>query len=177
MDAVKVRSLREKLKAGKNFPLSVNINNNTRLIDESVPGQFTLWDDDNEILYSISFSAMELNPGRMGGITVFGVSYELVEGMQISELPVDQLPTVLKSICVSDEVATSQHQQAIYNFFEYMCNPNTEKSRAIINQLTGSNLPTADDYYNGKMAYSFKETTPSRDNNKYVDELIKNNEV
>lgn len=176
MDAVKVKSLREKLKAGKNYPVSVNINNNTRLIDESVPGQFTLWDDVNEIIYSISLPAMELNPASMDGITVFGVSYELIEGMQISELPLKELPNVLNSICVSDDVANAEHQQAIVNYFNYILDPDTTKSRAMSNYYTGANTDTADDYYNGKMRYSFKETTPSRANNEYVDSLRKQQE-
>lgn len=171
MDAVKVKNLREKLRAGQNFPITVNINNNTRLIDESAPGQFTLWDDDNEILYSIFITPMECDP-LVNSVTVFGVHYELIEGMQLSKLPVDYLPQVLESICVSDKIATKEHQDKIVNAMNFLLSTSVkDKTRENVNRFTGANLSTKDDYYNGKLAYSKQETAPTINNHKYVDSL------
>ena len=52
MDKDKVIKLRDALKADKNLPLRILIDNGFTTIDESYHLQFTKWDDTNGILYT-----------------------------------------------------------------------------------------------------------------------------
>ena len=56
MEIAKVIKMRTALKAGKNLPLTVLIDNCFRVIDESMKGHFTFWDDDNGILYEMAYA-------------------------------------------------------------------------------------------------------------------------
>ena len=82
MERDAVISLREKLKAGKNLPVTVFIDNMFETINEASMYQFTKWDDENAILYSFRL----INPvfdkipsNREQAIRVFAVDYECIQ--------------------------------------------------------------------------------------------------
>ena len=54
-----VISTRTALKAGHNLPIKVYSDNNFVIIDESLPLNFTKWDDENGVLYSFRLTSFD----------------------------------------------------------------------------------------------------------------------
>jgi hypothetical protein len=59
MDASKVISLRITLKCDKNLPLRLFIADGTTIVDESLTTQFTIWADEDEMLYVYRLTGMQ----------------------------------------------------------------------------------------------------------------------
>ena len=77
--------IRDGLKAGKNIPLRVSIDNAFNIIDESMKFEFTKWDDDNEVLYHIRLADPASNTfamDKMAQCTVFAVPYEFIQAIE-----------------------------------------------------------------------------------------------
>ena len=172
MERNAVISLREKLKAGKNLPVTVFIDNMFETINEASMYQFTKWDDENAILYSFRL----INPvfdkipsNREQAIRVFAVDYECIQCMELSTLRLADLGDVVDSIGGIDPKAKA----GMINAFNKLLDPNRfEINNKDYNEIYGSNLDTSDDYYNGKMPQSEAETRRYKEHNKLVEEKI-----
>lgn len=154
MDKEQVIKLRTALKGGKNIPLKIHIDNTLNEIDESSVGQFTLWDDNNGIIYIIKLPDMQddYSPdNRSKNISIFAVFYENVQAMEISLLPLAEFDNVVGTIRESGKTINDNMVELIKNTYNSILRTNiTDISHADYNKLLGSNLNIKDDYYNNR---------------------------
>ena len=138
MDKDQVIKMRDKLKAGKNWPLIVYIDNTFRNIDESNVLQFTKWDDDNGILYSYSLSdpIKDNTPSNIGGgISLFATNYEFIQSMEVARINLNDLGTSIDSL----ECISSEWKQRIIDRFKIALNPElVNLSNTDINKAMGT---------------------------------------
>lgn len=177
MEIANVIKMRTALKAGKNLPLTVLIDNCFRVIDESMKGHFTFWDDDNGILYEMAYADImqDKNPTNEKKVSMFAVDYESIQCMQLSLVKLDDIDALFGSMKAEGKTVDKERIDMIKNFYNtVLSNDIPEISRENINNLIGSNLNTNDDYYAGRMTQNFKESVRYRDRNKAIDEA-KNN--
>lgn len=177
MEIAKVIKMRTALKAGKNLPLTVLIDNCFRVIDESMKGHFTFWDDDNGILYEMAYADImqDKNPTNEKKVSMFAVEYESIQCMQLSLVKLDDIDALFGSMKAEGKTVAKERIDMIKNFYNtVLSNDIAEISREDINNLIGSNLNTNDDYYAGRMTQNFKESVRYKDRNKAIDEA-KNN--
>ena len=170
-DVIKVRN---KLKAGKNWPLIVYLDNTFKLINESNTLQFVKWDDENGILYNYSLTnpILEKSPSNIGGsISLFAVAYEHIQAMEVARLNISHLKESLDSLeCITDE-----WKQRIIKRFEMALNPDLVNfSTSDINEAMGvidgqKALNDKDDYYNNRFTQSFAETRAKAEYNASLD--------
>lgn len=173
MEKSQVIEMRNKLKAGKNLPVIVYIDNLFKKIDESNVLEYTKWDDDNGILYHYSLTDPNLDssPSNIGGsITLFATDYEMIQAMEVVCLSVDNLSDSIDSLeCIGE-----QFKERIINGFTKALNPNLiNLSNRDINKIMGladgqKALNDNDDYYDGRYTQSFKETRPMAERNAYA---------
>lgn len=178
MEKDQVIKMRDTLKAGKNWPLLVYIDNTFRIIDESNTLQFTKWDDDNEILYNYSLADpnMEMSPSNIGGtISLFATSYNNIQCMEMAKLNIRDLGSSIDALgCI-----TTEWKERIINRFNIALNPElVNLSRSDINTAMGiidkqKALNDKDDYYAGRFTQSFAETRAMAKHNEYA-EKVKN---
>ena len=169
MEKADVIKLRDKLKAGKNWPLLVYIDNTFRLINESNTLQFTKWDDEGGILYvySLSDPRLERSPSNIGGgISLFAVPYEHIQAMEIIKLNLNNLGDSIDSLgCI-----TKEWKERIIKRFETALNPDVVNLTARdINKAMGvidgqKALNDNDEYYENRFTESFAENVQT---NKY----------
>lgn len=163
MEKADIIKWRDTLKAGKNWPLLVYIDNTFRLINESNALQFTKWDDDSGILYvySLTNPILENSPSNIGGfISLFSVAYEHIQAMEVARLNITNLGESIDSLgCISNE-----WKQRIIERFKTALNPDIVNLTARdINKAMGvadgqKALNDNDDYYDGRFTQSFAET-------------------
>ena len=178
-DVIKVRNI---LKAGKNWPLIVYIDNTFRLIDESTKYQFVKWDDENGILYNYALTEpiKERSPSNIGGtVSLFAVAYEHIQSMEVARMTIPQLKESLDSLgCVSDE-----WKERIIDRFKSALNPNIvnlgptdiNKAHGVIDGQKAVN--DNDDYYNGRFTQNFAETRAKAEYNAYVEKVNAKNKT
>ena len=174
MEKDQVIKMRDTLKAGKNWPLMVYIDNTFRIIDESNVLQFTKWDDENGILYNYSLTdpCMENSPSNIGGgISVFATGYSNIQCMEVARMNINNLSDSIDSIgCIS-----SEWKERIINRFKAALDPNlVNLSHTDINKAMGiidgnKALNDNDDYYAGRFMESFAETRLMAGRNKYAE--------
>lgn len=172
MQISEVIELRNKLKAGNNWPLVVRIDNAFRIIDESNSCQFTKWDDANGILYvySLADPTTATSPRNTGNtISLFAVPYENIQSME-TVIHLKDLGTSIDSIgCISNE-----WKDRIIRLFTKILHPDlVNLSRSDINKATGlvdgyKALDDSDDYYEGRYTQSFAETRRMAEHNAYA---------
>ena len=79
MTKQEVITLRNTLKAGKNIPVQVFIDNAFICVDESNITQFTLWDDDNGLLFSFRLPTTEVEDygtsNKAENVSVYAFNY------------------------------------------------------------------------------------------------------
>lgn len=178
MEIAKVIKMRTALKAGKNLPLTVLIDNCFSVIDESMKGHFTFWDDDNGILYEMAYADImaDKNPTNEKKVSMFAVDYESIQCMQLSLVKLDDIDALFGSMKAEGKTVDEKRIDIIKNFYNTVLNNDIpEISREDINKLIGSDLNTNDDYYAGRMTQNFKETVRYKDRNEAIDKA-KNNE-
>lgn len=178
MEKSQVIKMRDALKAGKNWPVIVYIDNLFKKIDESNALQFTKWDDEKGILYHYSLTdpTLEHSPSNIGGtISLFATDYEMIQAMELAVLKIDDLGESIDSLkCISPE-----WKERIIQRFALALDPNlVNLSRSDINKSMGlvnghKALDDRDDYYAGRFAQSFAETRPMADHNEYAEEVAK----
>lgn len=174
MTKEQVIKMRDTLKAGKNWPLIVYIDNAFRNIDESNVLQFTKWDDENGFLYSYSLTDIikDNSPSNIGGgVSLFATDYEHIQSMEVAKINIKDLGTSIDALgCISAE-----WKQRIIDRFNLALNPNlVNLSRSDINKAMGvvdgqKALNDNDDYYAGRYKQSFKETRPMAERNAYAE--------
>ena len=176
MEKSQVIKMRNALKAGKNWPLIVYIDNAFRNIDESNVLQFTKWDDENGILYSYSLSDPVKDNARSnieGGISLFATDYEMIQSMEVAKINITDLGTSIESLrCITDE-----WKERIIERFKLALNPElVNLNRSDINKAMGvidnhKALNDNDDYYAGHYSQSFAETRAMAERNAYAEEV------
>lgn len=175
MDKDKVIKLRDALKADKNLPLRILIDNGFTTIDESYHLQFTKWDDTNGILYS--FRLVDMNRDRIpsnkaNSIAVFAVEYESIQCMELAVLPLKDLDAVFDGISDSGCTISDAFRNLIKGTFEYVLSSDRyELSPTTLSNILGPNaVNDKDDYYAqpGKFTESFKETIRYRKHNEDI---------
>ena len=180
MEIKEVVLLRDTIRCGKNLPVRVCIDNCFTIIDESNPTQFTIWDDENGILYSFRLVDVQgdTSPSnKQQAVSLFAVNYTSIQAIEVPLLPVDDIATAITNIRNTGKAVSKEFEERIIKSYKGLLSGNlVDLTHEDINRLTGSNLNTADDYFAGRFTQSFKETLPTHDRNKYVDELnAKNN--
>jgi hypothetical protein len=176
-----VIKMRTKLKAGKNWPLIIYIDNAFRNIDESNTLQFTKWDDEEGILYSYALSdpIKDGSPSNIdAGVALFATDYEMIQSMEVVRINIEDLGDSIDSLgCISDE-----WKGRIIKRFELALNPNlVNLNRSDINKVMGvidnqKALNDDDDYYAGRYTQPFKETRTMAERNAYAEKVAKEKE-
>jgi hypothetical protein len=170
-----VVSLRGVLKAGKNLPVRVMVNNSFVIIDESNPSQFTKWDDDNGILYSFRLVDMQgdISPSNtQKAISMYICKYEYIEALELPFLPLSNIDDVFTEMEKVGTTMSDEFKTRIKTTYETLLRTDMADLRhRDFNKLTGSNLDTTDEYYNGRFKQPFKETRMMASRNEYVDSL------
>ena len=156
MTVAEVIMLRDTLKAGKNLPLQVYLDNAFLSIDESNVLQFTLWDDDNGLLYSFRLPALESDDygtsNRSENVSVYVATYEQIQGMAIGLLPLSELDGVLDSINNSRPISPEMKNLIITTYNKVLKENYVDPMPEDYNKLVGSNLNTQEDYFKGRTA-------------------------
>lgn len=160
--------MRDTLKAGKNLPLRIFVNNNHRVIDESSVYEFVKWDDDNEILYVYSLTDMQSAtcPSNKGGeLSLFALHYEFIEGLEVARLPYKELENSINSLVnIGGVKFTDNTKQHILDMFKAALSTTTANMYPeYINKAMGIHdgnkaVNDNDSYYNNRYREAFKET-------------------
>ena len=172
MEVDKVIKMRTALKAGKNLPLTILIDNCFSVIDESMTGHFTFWDDKNGILYEMAYADVmsDKSPRNEKKVSVFAVDYDCIQCMQLSSIKLNDVDDLFNTIKASGKDISDDRIAMIKNFYDKTLGTDKPSiSREEINNLIGSNLDTRDDYYAGRMTQNFKESVRYRDRNAAID--------
>ena len=180
MEKSQVIKMRNALKAGKNWPLIVYIDNTFRNIDESNVLQFTKWDDDNGILYSYSLSdpMKDNSPSNIsGGVSLFATDYEMIQSMEVARINIGDLGASIDSI----GNVTDEWKERIIQRFKTALNPNlVDLSHYDINKAMGvvdgqKAINDNDDYYAGRYKQPFAETRAMAERNAYAEKISTEN--
>ena len=175
MEKDRVIKLRDTLKAGKNWPLMVYIDNTFRIIDESNVLQFTKWDDENGFLYNYSITDANMNNGNntTDTISVFATDYESIQSMELARIGLNDLGTSIDALgCIS-----SEWKERIIERFKIALSPNrVNLSRTDINKAMGlvngnKSIDDSVDYYAGRYPQPFAETRSKADHNAYAEKV------
>ena len=154
MEKADVIKMRTALKGGKNLPLLIHINNLYAVIDERNTFEFTVWDDDNELLYLFRLVGMvqeTIPSNKSEAISVFCTHYDTIEAMELPQLPLETLDDVVGTIEATGKTFKDGFKELIKNTYETILKGNyADLTHGDINKLIGSKLNDKDDYYNGK---------------------------
>lgn len=169
MDASKVISLRITLKCDKNLPLRLFIADGTTVVDESLTTQFTIWADEDEMLYVYRLTGMQEDkyPNNMGkAISLIAIPYQYIQAMEICALPLTDIKTSLEAIEATGHELSSEFKERVERAYNQLLNDDRYvMSHASMNNMTGSMLDTNDAYYGDRFRESFKETLQERTHN------------
>lgn len=125
-----VIALRDSLKANKNIPLRILIDNAFVIVDENMKFQFTKWDDDNGILYSVRLTdplSMKYPNDNMTQCSVLAISYEFIQTIEAPRVFVNDEKGRgdLKDILDNIPAFGTDFKNLILNSFNYINNKNT----------------------------------------------------
>ena len=152
-------NMRDTMKCGMNLPLRIHVNNTHRIIDESNTLEFVIWDDKNGRLYQFTLPGMMSNispDNRSKNVSVFCITYEAIEAMEVALLSLDNLPKMIDSITASGrQIKDDFKTLMIHTFTTILCGNYTNLSHKDINDLIGSDLNDKDDYYNGRFTTTY----------------------
>lgn len=160
MDKERVIKLRTALKGEKNIPLMIHVDNMFRVIDESLQNHIVLWDDANGFLYDFSMSndIQNTSPSDNKTVSTFGIDYESIQAIEAPCYTTDDIPKVVNSIIASGansmgNAIPAKAGETLKDIFDKLLSTDTTyKTREGWNKLTGGNLDTSVDYYQGKGA-------------------------
>lgn len=183
MEKNEVIKIRDELKCGKNIPLRIHIDNNFTIIDESHTLQFTKWDDVNGILHSfklVDINSTDHNPSdRENAISVFSVTYEMIQAIEAPVFPVDDLDALFSGLEAGGCTPFgSGFKELIKHTYKYALHPDRYRLSPtdMVNNLGEGSVSDKDDYYNhpSKFTESFKETIRYAEHNKKITESNNN---
>lgn len=179
MTKQEVITLRNTLKAGKNIPIQVFIDNAFICVDESNITQFTLWDDDNGLLFSFRLPTTEVEDygtsNKAENVSVYAFNYDQIQGMAVNPLRLEDLPLMLNSISKIRPISDNMKDYMITTYNKILKENYAELTHEDWNKLYGSYLNTEEDYYKGKTApnrgkqyanersYYYKKPDPNAD--------------
>lgn len=185
METARIIAMRDTLKAGKNLPLRVYLDNLHIGIDESSKTQFTKWDDTNGILYSFRLLNMQLDGvpnNKYPAITVFAISYEDIQGLEVVRLGIDDIDALVSNIVATGATFSDEFKNLIKSTYTKILDPNlyklspTDMNRIISSSELQSDVPDAvnakDDWYEGKFTENFMETVATNRYNESIKETI-----
>ena len=161
MDNKSVIMIRDILKAGKNLPVVVHVDNVLISIDESSLFQFTKWDDDNGILYSFHLPNANLAADTMVDekeICIYATAYEHIQAIELCKVSLDNTKDVIESIKSHGVTFSDEFKSLIIDSFEKILDPSFENINRNVNKLLGANFDVSNDYYNGNFHHFDKET-------------------
>lgn len=174
-----VISTRTALKAGHNLPVKVYSDNNFVIIDESLPLNFTKWDDENGVLYSFrlsSFDQSRMPTNVENAISVVAIDYNNIQVMEVAPMPLEFFDELIGTIKDSGVTFSDTFKEQIfYNFTEALHKDRWRLAPNDINAMTGA--PVVDDsdhYYAGRFTEAFKETREYAKRNEEI-KAAKNN--
>lgn len=175
-----VISTRTALKAGHNLPIKVYSDNNFVIIDESLPLNFTKWDDENGVLYSFrltSFDQSRMPTNSDNAISVVALDYNFIQVMEVAPMPLKFFDDLIGTIKASGVSFSDKFKEQIYyNFSEALHKDRWRLSPHDINAMTGTTvMDDSDNYYAGRMVESFKETRKYAQRNAEIDAEKNNN--
>ena len=182
MTKEQVIKMRDTLKAGRNWPLIIYIDNAFRNIDESNVLQFTKWDDENGFLYSYSISDPlkdHATSNLVGGVSLFATDYENIQSMEVAKISINDLGTSLDSL----KSISEEWKQRIINRFSIALNPElVNLNNSDINKAMGvvdgnKAINDNDAYYEGRFTQSFKETRLMAERNAYAEKVASENKA
>ena len=161
-----VIAMRTALKAGKNLPLKVYGDNVHVLIDEAAAFAFTIWDDDNGVVYY--FRLIDIDQSRIPdnaheqSISVSAVKYEFIQAMEVAPMPLTKLDAICSTIKASstDMLFPDEFKDHMKYVFERALSDKTPDLYASdINAAHGVEVVSpSDDYYLGRFSESYQET-------------------
>ena len=180
MSKESVIALRDALKGGKNLPLRVYGDNNFVIVDESLPFQFTKWDDTNGILYTFRLMSMDqtVYPSNVEqSISVAGILYDFIQVMENVPLSLGNLDSVFTSMESSGISFGTNFKDKIKHVFTEALHPDRwGMTPEHINNMHGDKVRADfDSYYAGKFKENFKETRDYALRNNEIDEANNNN--
>lgn len=150
MTKEQVKTLVETLHGDSNFPLRVFVDSGTGSIDESAKTQFTKWDHENGILYSIrlpAVSATMLPSNAENCISIFAVDYATIYGIEAVRVPLDRANEIFDKI----EVMNDTDKEMIGIIYKFILNHDiTEITPTNLKKYLGEKINDQDDYYNNK---------------------------
>ena len=176
MDIKDVIKIRDILKADKNLPVVVHVDNTLACIDESAPFQFTKWDDVNGILYSFRLPNANLAADTMVNrkeICLYATTYENIQAIELCKVSLDNVEDVIEKIKESGVTFSDDFKNYIIGSFENIFNPSFEMTNKNVNLALGTHLDESYDYYNGKYRHFDKETNFADKRNTSVKEESK----
>jgi hypothetical protein len=169
MDPNAAIKLRDTLKCGKNLPLRIFVNNAFAVIDESLTTQFTIWADEESMLYVYRLIGPQEDtyPNNRGkAISLYACNYEFIEGMEVCRLPLDDIATSLNMIEANGHSMSDEFKERVARSYKLILDDDRHTmSHAAINNETGSMLDTKDAWYGDKYQEAFKETLQERKHN------------
>jgi hypothetical protein len=180
MEKEEIIKLRNTLKTTGNLPLRIYPDNGLTVIDESLKTQFTIWDDNNGILYSFRLIGMQEDSAPNNNekcIDCIAFSYEWIQAMEIVRLPLDKIEGTIDGIISSGATVSDNFKKTIIQVFEELLNFNQGSlTPTLLNEILLRNNPDMpkpvsdnDDYLNGKFTQSWQETHLINEYNKTID--------
>ena len=168
LETADVISWRSKLKAGKNLPLRIYLDNNY-LIDENIPLNYIKWDDDNGLLYVFRLSNLTdttTPSNRDQIISVFSAPYNEIKFMEMAKMPLGLLDELFDSIGMDN----AQFRENIKYAFKEALHPDRWRlDHTDVNNMTGFQvMDIADEYFRGRFSEPFKETRPQAARNEFI---------
>lgn len=168
MDKQTVIKIRDALKAGKNLPLLILVDNAFRSIDESKQMQFVKWDDTNGILYNYALTNAihdRATNNEEATLSVYATDYEQIQALEVTRLPQDLISESIDSINQAGANVSAESKSNIIKMFKEALNPNPQN---IDNDPNG--------YYTGRYKEPFKETRLMAARNEYAKKVAEENE-
>ena len=179
-----VIKLRDTLKQGKNLPLLVLVDNAFMNVNEADTARFTKWDDENGILYHWLLPTPHMQESyRMDTVTLYALSYEYIQGMQVVNVPVKYLGDGIDAIKASGCDISDKFKDLIINTYKNLTDPTDVPCSPVdYNNLISANrldpeAPNAvnevnDYYYNKTFNQDINVTRRTREYNESIkDEL------
>ena len=180
--------IRDQYKMGMNLPVRVLINNSFIVYDERSLTQYTIWDDEHGVIYSIRLPDPQTDltgSNRQQQIMVFCNSYDTIEAIEIPTMPLELLPKLIKSMRDNGiTISEGFEKHMIYAYGEILHKDRWKLDAEDLRTIYGdaskqegiANATISDeDYYKGKYAQSFQETVRYRNHNEYIKSKNNNN--
>lgn len=159
-------AMRNALKAGVNLPLKAYGDNVHVAVDESLAFAFTVWDDDNGVLYFFRLMDVDQSQSlanvRNQSISVAAIKYEFIQVMEVAPMPISKIHNICSTIKSNSSNITLPDEfvdHMEYVFTRALSDKTADILPSDINAAHGAYLMNDDDqYYSGRFKEPYKET-------------------